>query len=174
MVELELGGDLLDVDNHRWLSVPVKDHVRVLCVNGKPAGGEMSGAADYVALALNPSAGELAVPSVIEPEVVAESGLVERDLARYDCVVLCNVAQFTANEARVLENVLKRGGGLIFLLGDQVCAERYNRELAGPRGPKVLPAQLKELVSEAQYRFDPLGYRHPLLKVFQGASSRGC
>ena len=29
--------DLLDIDNHRWLSVPVKDHLRVLCVDGKPA-----------------------------------------------------------------------------------------------------------------------------------------
>ena len=36
VVEVRLGPDLLEVDNHRWLSVPVKDHVRVLCVDGKP------------------------------------------------------------------------------------------------------------------------------------------
>jgi hypothetical protein len=174
-VEVRLGPDLLDIDNHRWLSVPVKDHLRVLCVNGKPAAGALSGAADYVALALNPDAGDARVPSVVEPEIIPESGLLERDLTRYDCIFLCNVAQFTSNEARVLEGVLKRGGGLVFFLGDQVLPDRYNRELAGEQGIRVLPAQLKELVSEAQYhyRFDPLNYGHPLLGPFQGREQSG-
>ncbi len=55
VAEVRLGGDLLDVDNHRWLSVPVKEHVRVLCVNGKPGSGPMTGATDYLALALDPA-----------------------------------------------------------------------------------------------------------------------
>ncbi len=173
IVEVRLAPDLLDVDNHRWLSVPVKDHVRVLCVNGKPAAGAMSGAADYVALALNPDAGDNAVASVVEPEIIAESALVERDLERYDCVFLCNVAQFTSHEARVLEGVLKRGGGLVFFLGDQVLPERYNRELTGEQGVRVLPARLTQLVSEAQYHFDPLNYRHPLVSVFEGREQAG-
>jgi hypothetical protein len=133
----------------------------------------MSGATDYIALALNPDAGDVSVPSLVEPEVIAESALLERDLARYDCIFLCNVAQFTANEARVLEAVLKRGGGLVFFLGDQVLPERYNRELAGEHGVRVLPAELKELVSEAQYHFDPLNYRHPLMSVFEGREQSG-
>jgi hypothetical protein len=173
VVEVRLGPDLLDIDNHRWLSVPVKDHLRVLCVNGKPASGGLSGATDYVALALNPDAGDTSVPSVVQPEVIPESSLLERDLTRYDCIFLCNVAQFTSNEARVLENVLKHGGGLVFFLGDQVLADRYNRELGGEQGVRVLPAQLKELVSEAQYHFDPLNYRHPLVSVFQGREQAG-
>lgn len=174
-VEVRLGPDFLDIDNHRWLSVPVKDHLRVLCVNGKPAAGAMSGAADYVALALNPDAGDVSVPSIVEPEIIPESALLERDLTRYDCIFLCNVAQFTSHEARVLEGVLKRGGGLVFFLGDQVLPDRYNRELAGEQGVRVLPARLTELVSEAQYhyRFDPLNYSHPLLGVFQGREQSG-
>ncbi len=174
VVEVRLGSDLLDIDNHRWLSVPVKDHLRVLCVNGKPDTGNMAGATDYLALALNPDVGDVSVPSVVRPEVIAESSLLDRDLSRYDCIFLCNVAQFTANEARVLETVLKRGGGLVFFLGDQVIAERYNRELSGEAGGQhVLPARLGELVSEAQYHFDPLNYRHPLLAAFQGREQSG-
>jgi hypothetical protein len=173
VVELRLGPDLLDVDNHRWQSVPVKQHVRVLCVNGKPAVGPMSGATDYLALALDPDAGDGSAPSVVQPEVILESALLERDLARYDCVFLCNVAQFTASEARVLEAVLARGGGLVFFLGDQVLTDRYNRELGGEQGLRVLPARLGDVVSEARYHFDPLNYRHPLLRVFAGREQSG-
>jgi len=173
VVEVRLGPDLLVIDNHRWLSVPVKDYLRVLCVNGKPATTGMSGATDYVALALNPDVGDLSKPSIVQPEVIPESALLERDLTRYDCIFLCNIAQFTANEARVLEKVLQNGGGLVFFLGDQVLVDRYNRELTGEQGVRVLPAKLQELVSEAQYHFDPLNYRHPLMQVFQGREQSG-
>lgn len=173
VVEVRLGADLLDIDNHRWLSVPVKDHIRALCVNGKPGSGPMTGATDYLALALNPELGDASVPGMVKPEVIAESALVERDLTQYDCIFLCNVAQFTSSEARLLESVLKRGGGLIFFLGDQVLTDRYNRELTGEQGTRVLPARLDELVSETRYYFDPLDYRHSLLKVFQGREQSG-
>lgn len=173
VVEIRLGADLLDIDNHRWLSVPVKEHVRVLCVNGKPASGPMTGATDYLALALNPDAGEGGIGGIVKPEVITESALLERDLAQYDCIFLCNVAQFTSSEARLLDGVLKRGGGLVFFLGDQVLPDRYNRELTGEQGTRILPARLEELVSETQYYFDPLDYQHPLVKVFEGREQSG-
>lgn len=44
VVEVRLGSDLLEIDNHRWLAVPVKERLRVLCVNGKPATAPMTGA----------------------------------------------------------------------------------------------------------------------------------
>jgi hypothetical protein len=172
-VEVRAGPDLLDIDNHRWLSVPLKDRIRVLCVNGKPASTPMSGATDYIALALNPDIGESSKAGVVLPEVIAESALLERDLTQYDSIFLCNVSQFTAGEARVLDAALRRGCGLVFFLGDQVLADRYNRALADPQGVRVLPAQLKERVSEAQYYFDPLDYRHPLVSVFQGREQSG-
>ncbi len=173
LVEVRLAPDLLDVDNHRWLSLDVKENVRVLCVDGKPGGAGLSGATDYVVLALNPVDEANASRSVIRPEVAAESSLVERDLARYDCIFLCNVGQFTASEARLLENYLKQGGGLVFFLGDQVLPERYNRELAGENGVRVLPAKLGPIVAEAQYRFDPLDYRSPLVHDFKGREQAG-
>ena len=173
VVEVRLEADLLDIDNRRWLSIPVKDHVRVLCVNGKPGSSSMTGSTDYLALALNPDAGDVVTPGIVKPETIAESALVERDLTHYDCIFLCNVAQFTSREARLLEGVLKRGGGLIFFLGDQVLSDRYNRELTGEQGTRVLPARLDEVVSETRYHFDPLDYRHPLLKVFQGREQSG-
>ncbi len=175
VVEVRLGTDLLEVDNHRWQSVPVKEQLRVLCVNGKPATANMNGATDYLALALDPEAGKTIAPGVVAVDVILESALLERDLSRYDCIFLCNVAQFTASEAQVLRNVLSRGGGVVFFLGDQVLAERYNRELAGDEATRVLPATIGEVVADGQqqHRLDPLNYRHPLLRVFEGREQSG-
>ena len=158
-IEARLAADALDLDNHRWLALPVKDTVRVLCVNGKPGGSGLRDTTDYLVVALAPGAdtGE----SLVRPEVVAESSLLERDLEQYDCIFLCNVAQFTAAEAHVLNNYLKAGGGLVFFLGDQVHADSYNRYLGGGSsgGVRLLPAKIGAVSADGQYHFDPLGVR---------------
>lgn len=167
-VELRLAGDLLDIDNHRWLALPVKERLRVLCINGKPGGGSYRGATDYLTVALAPAA-DGRQSNLVQPDVVPESGLLEADLDAYDCVFLANVGQFTTSEVGVLAAYLKRGGGLVFFLGDQVQADNYNRRLSGQStdGLRVLPVTLAGLAPRGQYRYNPLGYQHPLLAPFR-------
>jgi hypothetical protein len=85
------------------------------------------------------------------------------------------VPQFTAREARILQAYVAGGGGMVFFLGDQVLADRYNRELAGQgKGSvRVLPARLDKLVEEGKYSFDPLEYRHPIVRPFLGREEAG-
>lgn len=172
-IELRLPGDLLDVDNRRWLSLPVKERIRVLCVDGRPAGGPLGGATAYLSVALAPEAGRDG--ALVEPEVVSESALVELDLARYDAVFLANVGQFTSAEARLLDAYLQDGGGVVFFLGDRAQAESYNWHLAGddPQGVRVLPARLTSPAPESTYRLDPLDYRDPIVQVFRGQEQGG-
>ena len=174
VVEARLGSDLLDIDNHRYLALDVKQFVRVLCVSGKSSSSGLNGATDYLVFALNPDEGSSTQRGTVEPEVIPESALLERDLSRYDAVFLCNVGQFTANEARVLRSYVSGGGGLVFFLGDQVLSERYNRELgAEAGGVRVLPALLGKLVDASETHFDPLAYRHPLVSAFKGREQAG-
>lgn len=172
-LEVRLASDPLDVDNHRWLALSVKQELRVLCVNGKPAGGAFQGATDYLVRALSPATDPQR--ALVRPEVVPESALVERDLSRYDCIFLANVGQFTPSEAQVLDTYLRQGGGLVFFLGDQVQADSYNRQLGGETagGVRVLPALLELVANEDHYQVDPLEYRHPLLSVFRGQERSG-
>jgi hypothetical protein len=173
-VELRLAPDLLAIDNHRWLSLPVKEQLRVLCVNGKPAGGAFRGATDYLVVALSPGS-DANDRGMVRTDVVPESGLLEADLASYDCVFVADVAQFTSNEAGVLESYLKQGGGLVFFLGDQVQADSYNRRLSGNSsdGARVLPVTLGDKSPQGQYRFNPLGYEHPLVRAFRDQEQAG-
>jgi hypothetical protein len=166
VVRVRLGADLLEIDNSRWLSLPVKPQLKTLLVSGK------AGSTRYLVDALDPQRSER---SVTRPQVVPESALVEMDLDQFDAIFLCNIAQFTSGEARLLDAYVRQGGGLVFFLGDRVLADRYNRELAGdaPGEIHLLPAKLQEVVAEAQYRFDPLGYKHPLVSPFRGRERSG-
>ena len=169
-LEARLESDALELDNHRWLALTVRQSVGVLCVEGRPDGaGE--GSTFFLRRALAPSLNDAV--QAVQPEVVPESALLERDLSAYQCVYLSNVAQFTPAEAQVLGQYLGAGGNLVFFLGDRVLADRYNRQLTGQGGaPPILPATLGEIVEKPQ-GLDPLGYQHPAVRVFRGQENSG-
>ncbi|MBX9789865.1 MAG: BatA domain-containing protein [Pirellulales bacterium] len=172
-VEARLNADLLDCDNHRFLALPVKETLAVLCVDGRPGGSQFGSATDYLKVALAPQSAGQGRP--VHVEVVTEGALRELDLPKYDAIFLCNVPQFTAAEARLLHAYVEQGGGLVFFLGDQVRADSYNRYLGGQeRGvPRVLPALVGAATAPGQYRFDPLDYQHGLISVFRGQEQSG-
>ena len=173
-VEVRALGDRLDVDNHRFLVVPVKQEIRVLCVDGRPSGEAAGGATSYLTTALAPQR-EGTGRALVRPEVVPESALLECRLSEYDCAILANVAQFTASEAKALDAYLRGGGNLIFFLGDQVRAENYNEQLGGgnPSGVRILPARLGPVVSQPAIRLDPLDYQHPIIRAFRSRENSG-
>ena len=174
-VEIRLdAGDRLEIDNRRFLIVRVREDVRVLCIEGPTSAEAGRSPTDYLLYALSPQAAD-AQRGTVRAEAVPESGLLERDLGRYDCVFLRNVAQFTPSEAQVLDGYVHRGGSLVFFLGDRVLAERYNRELGGERAgaPRLLPARLGPVVSAPQHGLDPLEYRHPAMRAFRGRERSG-
>jgi hypothetical protein len=158
-IELRLHDDPLDVDNHRWASIPVREAIRVLCVEGRP------GEARHVALALEPG---LTKPERVQVLTHFENVLLELDLLQFDAIFLCNLARLGRDEANLLRDYAGHGGGLVVLLGDQVQAENYNTMLGGPPGQRLLPAELDIVVGEGDYRFDPLDYQHPIVSPFQG------
>lgn len=170
LLEVRLSSDALDIDNHRYLAMPVKQAIEVLCIDGRPSGKALAGTVGLLALALAPQ-GEPQGRATVHPQILPESTLLESDLGRYDCIFLANVAQFTTSEARVLDAYLSSGGSLVFFLGDQVVADNYNRQLAGQT--RLLPARLGEVVTKNQFRLDPLDYAHPIVREFRGQEKAG-
>ncbi len=172
-IEVRASGDALHVDNHRFMAIPVRQSLRVLCIDGHPSGEPFLGASDYLVLALCPQ-DDRSGQGLVEVDLATESALLERDLSRYDCVFLCDVAQFTASEARLLDAYLRSGGNLVFFLGEGVLAERYNRELAGAaEGLRILPARLDQVAPQGVYSINPLEYRHPMVRAFRGRAKAG-
>jgi len=169
VAEVRLKGDRLPVDNWRRLVLPVRRSIGALCVDGRP-GGPRGGACAYLAVALAPG-DDLQAASWVRPRIVPESTLVETDLSPYDCVFLCDVAQVTPSEARMLGRYVRAGGGLVVFLGDRVDAARYNRELFD--GESLLPARLQGVVEGAGGALDPRDYAHPIVEPFRGREKAG-
>lgn len=171
---IRLARDFLVLDDSRHVAFEARDHLRVLLVAGK------RGATSYLAHALSPDPSNM---GVVQTRTVSEVALAETELSDFDCIFLANIAQFTTNEERILERYLRRGGGVVFFLGDQVMPEVYNEILgtaseAAPRDPKqattsVLPVAIGDLVSGPGVTLDPLDYRHPIVAPFRGRENAG-
>jgi von Willebrand factor type A domain/Aerotolerance regulator N-terminal/CARDB len=179
LVEVRIDDDPLMIDNHRRLAIPVREFIRVLLVDGQPMAESFQSETDYLAQALNPDSStevkSAGTTSQIRTEVVNESQLGTRELAPYDAVVLCNIAQFTGAEASALDAYLKQGGGVVVFDGDQVVADNYNQLLFAD-GKGLLPASLAAIIGDAQAKegsveFDAKDYKHPIVSLFAGADS---
>jgi Aerotolerance regulator N-terminal/von Willebrand factor type A domain len=155
-------GDQLEIDNTRWLAVPVEREMRVLCVAGEPED------AKYLATALAP---DPSADSPIGPQVISEGELIDTELADFECVFLSNVTQLTADEAKRLGQFVEQGGGLAIFLGDRVAAQSYNESTRGEQ--PLLPARLGDVRTESQFGVDPLEYRHPIAAPFRGRERAG-
>ncbi len=176
-LEVHLEDDPLPLDNRRWLSLPVKDTLDVLLVNGKPSGRLMAGATDHLKLALSPSLEDVPWRGLIRPHTIDDGELEQTDLSPYDCIFLCNVRLFTDREADVLEAYVESGGTLVFALGDQVQADNYNQMLFRD-GKGVLPAKLGERILATEddggfFSFDPGDFGHPIVEAFRGNPDAG-
>jgi Aerotolerance regulator N-terminal len=176
-LEVRLQDDRLNVDNRRFLAIPVKRQLNVLLVNGRPAGRAKDEATFFVKKALQPSTAAHEWRGDVEPRVITESELLGTDLSRVDCVFLCDLRGLKQNEARKLQAFVEGGGGLVVSLGERVDVESYNAVLFRD-GDGILPAKLGKIPGERyalgnpQY-FDTERLDHPLLYPFVGNPGTG-
>ncbi|MDQ3332692.1 MAG: hypothetical protein M3552_18940, partial [Planctomycetota bacterium] len=178
-VEVRLPSDALAADNSRYLSVTARGRLRVLLVNGRPAGRPEQTATFYLRQALSPETDDAsATQSDFEPTVIDEGGFSDHDLAGYDAVVLSNVGIITDREADRLRAFAAAGGGVVLALGDNVRPEAYNRLLADAEGDAMLPVRLIERVGnpsrpQEAMRFDTSVLTHPIVSPFAGNPGTG-
>ncbi len=167
--------DVLAVDNRRWLSTLSTRGPRVVCVADAP------GAAEDVARALNPRFRE-AVAGAIAVEIIATPALVSADLPTFDAVFLCNIADLSPREQRLLQRYVAEGGAVVVILGDRIQPAVYNEFLnpppakGGARGgmtPRLLSVIIADQPAAGDWRLDPLDYRHPVVVPFADRTRAG-
>lgn len=177
-LEVRLPEDALIADNFRRAVVSVRDEIRVLLVNGQPAGSRLDQATGLLELALAPRGQQRdRRTNAIVPTVVGESALISTDLTRYDVVFLCNVGLVTQREVQLLSTYAQGGGCVVVSLGSQVRADRYNQLLGAEPNP-LLPARLGDLVGQPSeqsqwFDFDAGDYSHPIVRPFAGNPDTG-
>ncbi len=161
------GGDDLPFDDRRYLALAVAPPSRVLVVDGDPGRSPLEAETYFLkaALRLAPE-GETYAKAPFDPRVVdlfeAKGGL--PDLARASAVVLANVADLPAADARALLRFVERGGGLVVFTGDRVTAEASASLVDAGLGVGRVVGPLSE--PGRPWRLDRWEAAHPLLRPF--------
>ncbi len=178
IVEAKLAGqaaDALREDDTRYLSLEVRETVRVLVVDGRPGTTQLAGQAGFLVAALAPG-GQAVTQAVLLPTIIGDAELTPGAMLNAEIVVLCNVQRLAPETWRSLETFVAEGGGLFVLAGDLMNPDHYNRH--GFRdGKGVLPVKFRS-VETATDLAAPIGFKperlaHAIVNDFAGRPESG-
>jgi hypothetical protein len=135
-----LPADRYPVDDRRALALEVREHSKVLLVDGSPGDSPEESETFFLTAALEPGGD---ARSGVAVTVVPDHALADTELADYDLIWLCNLGLPAEATQQKLLAYVAAGGGVVWTAGDQVDVPRYNEALwRGGQGP--LPAALTE------------------------------
>ena len=134
VARVEVDDPDLPMDNARYFHLPRIGASRVLVVDGDPGSTPTRSEVYFLERALAPwgQAG-------IAVDVVSPTGLARLDPAVHRVAFVANVAD-PAPEANRLVDFVRKGGGLVLAMGENVTAERYDAALAS-----LLPSPLRRV-----------------------------
>ncbi|KAB2640033.1 MAG: VWA domain-containing protein [Verrucomicrobia bacterium] len=161
------GHDDIAGDDHAELVVMVRKALRVVLVDGNPAGSFFERAAGHTALALAPASdllrgGRVGADFLMDPVVIPAPDLTADMLAGAEVVVLADVPRLPAAIAAALAERTAAGSGLLVLAGPGSDPTFYNA-WAGPDGA-LLPLTLGgESTAAKGVSPSPASFRHAAL-----------
>lgn len=167
---MSLKGDSFAPDDIRYFSLKSYRTVRTLVVDGDPTTQVYQSETFYLDFGLNPIK---EMYSKIESKIVTYDEFLKTELANYDVVLLCNLEGATKNKVQELKTFAKKGGGVIFFLGNKVDPVAYNETFGD-----LLPQKLRDVFTKKENAIEKpfeyievSDYSHPILAPFSGAES---
>ena len=164
VVQVQLPEDSLAIDNRRFVAVDINIANPVLIIDGNPESDDGS----YVSTAL------AADPSITgySTHIDGPDFLRHGSLDPFRCIYLLNVPQLPADAVEILSDYVRRGGGLVWFLGNVVKPSFYNDTLyaAGGLFPVRLGRGPKQAIraDETSLAPDLTFTNHPMFRAFQG------
>ncbi|MCY2931025.1 MAG: VWA domain-containing protein, partial [Planctomycetota bacterium] len=156
--------DALPGDNEAVRTITVVEEIPVLIVDGSPRIGEGAGGVRFLEKALAPGAGGRKY--LVRPEVMRDDRFDPASLSRYAVVILSDVAELSADQARALAGWVEAGGGLLIAPGRSARPEFYNAWRTRT-GEPVSAARMQRRLSVAGQpaRLAPTTFTHPALEI---------
>jgi hypothetical protein len=171
VVEVFADADALKADNTFLASIPVRDRVPVLLVNGDPNPEPLKGETDFAEIALQPySAGRVELADLIKTTTIRADDLDAKRLTGASAVVLANVRKLNDGQLRALEDFVRNGGGLLLFPGNRIDVAWYNSAMF--RDSKgVLPMAWGAMSGDLAEKSPAVGvvsqrFENPALEIF--------
>lgn len=167
---VRLEGDSLPDDNAFHSVVQVRNQINVLLVDGDPGSEPLSGAADFLELALAPyQSASASLKDLIRTTKVDARRLREADWREKEVVILADVDRLPGNRLNELQKFVAAGGGLLVFAGPHCDLDWYNREFFR-QGQGLLPAAIASLqhapASDQPARILQQRLTHPAMVYF--------
>ena len=118
---LEIEPDKLPADNRRFFAFDFTDKPKVLLVDGNPQFSDFKGEVFFL---------KTAMADYADIKIINYAQLDNERLDGYNLIFLCNVSNYSRDAAIKLNDAASSGKGLVFFLGDNVTAEKYNSALS--------------------------------------------
>lgn len=151
-LSLPPAADALAEDNARWLTIRVRDRLKLALLDGEPGTQPFESETDFLAVALTAGNDAWQIEQITDPAWLtspadgAAHGRVEPG-ATPDVLVLANVAALSLEQVKALEKRVGDGAGLMIFVGDQVDAQAYNERLFR-HGEGLLPVPFESVRDE--------------------------
>ena len=166
--------DRLPADDKRSVVIRAIKEVRVLLVDGEPGAEPRDSEVFFLRHALTPVIASELGTYFVKPVQITLSEFASARLDDYDAVVLANVPEFSEGTALMIEQYLRRGGGLIIFPGGKINPVFYNESLL--KKHNLLPASFGEVRGKAEQDENYLSlqtkdYDHPIVSIWNDEGS---
>lgn len=170
---VRLEGDSLTEDNAAQAIVHVRHQINALIIDGHPGNEPLSGAADFIELALSPNMATAAdSKDLVITTKVEERRFRDEDLRGKEVVILADVERLQGKRFTDIEKFVKEGGGLLVIAGPDIDHAWYNRDFYR-NGQGLYPAAIKGLGSvgpgDNPARILMQRFTHPAMTYFNDA-----
>jgi len=171
VVEIYADADPLKADNVKRFSIPVWDKLPVLLVSGDTNPAPLQAETAFLQIALQPFTSAAATLSdLITTRVITPEKLTAKELTESRVVVLANVPQLSDLQVKILDDYVRRGGGLLVFPGDRINRDWYNSKMLAS-GAGLLPCSFTQIVNTDAPNSQPAvvvaqHYDHQALEFF--------
>ena len=176
VVEIASEADAVNADNSFLASIPVRERLTVLLVDGAPGAtpDDLKSETGFAQIALAPfTAGKVEQADLIETKVIAAADLTAKLISEAAVVVLANVAKLGEAPLQALEGFVEQGGGLLVFPGERSDPAWWNGAFA-----KLAPLPLGARAGDQAEGAPTTGvlsqrFEHPALEMFNDPRNGG-
>lgn len=173
-IRVRLTKDRLETDNQRFQVVNVRDAVRVLLVEGNPAGSTREQSSHYLRTALETVMHPVSSQPLFEITITDALGLSDLPLQEFEVIALCNLPGLSEHQTALIRRHLSTGGGLLLVHGDQTDSRSWTTNLSRLNDrPWPLAFQEQEASQTEVWGFLTTELSHPVVKPFAGNPGTG-
>jgi hypothetical protein len=160
----EITDDDLMIDNRRYFAFKIPEKIEVLLV------GEHQSDTHHLKLALNPQQKSDVHMVISEADRKSLAGI---DFNRYKVIVFSNLSRLNDVGLTNLERFVQRGGGVLFILGNNVDPEFYSQKLV----KRFFDLDLRLPLTPTKnvggfFTLEKVDWNHPIFQVYQNVGKK--